>query len=567
MKQLSFLLLTMTMLLLACQSPQEESTSNTSIVIRESTDAHTLHPISASDPFSAYITKQLFQPLIAIDLETKQVIGVVAESGPTITKDTSGSTLFSYSIRKGARFNQNQLLTAKDVLFSLKMNVAPGVNNLGGAYYFDFVKDFLMDENNPQKFIIVSDSSNVNNVFRSGDFSIMPQKIYDSSSLMDNYTLAQLKAMESPNDELTAFAEKFNEQIVSTKPQDYIGSGAYQLKSWEKGERIVLEKKDNWWGETLSNQNMFFRAKPINIRYEIIPEPSTAIAALNNNQVDFVSSIPVREFSKLDSTKFNLNSPFRAGFTYLGFNLNDSILSLLHVRQAIEAAIPYQRIVEIIYQNQSVVNRLPLAIQDEELRNEQLDIQTYDLNVTKELLSQNGWADTDKNGVLDKEINGTNRELKLNYHYNSGNDERKEIGLLIKAELKKVGIDLVINGVEWTEYLKMLRQNKFQLFINGTSTPPLIPDFTPSFHSKSANGGRNYANYQNKEADVLIDQIKEEFDENKRKELIYEFQSIVNRDKPYLMLFSKRTNIAISKKLSNAPIYSARPHFWISEFN
>ncbi len=36
---------------------------------------------------------------------------------------------------------------------------------------------------------------------------------------------------------------------------------------------------------------------------------------------------------------------------------------------------------------------------------------------------------------------------------------------------------------------------------------PITPDFTSSLHSSSANGGRNYANYQNPVLDRLIENI------------------------------------------------------------
>ena len=155
--------------------------------------------------------------------------------------------------------------------------------------------------------------------------------------------------------------------------------------------------------------------------------------------------------------------------------------------------------------------------------------------------------------------------MELSYGYNSSNKERKAIGLILKQELKKVGIDLKVIGVEWSVYSEKLRNGGFDLFFGGTVTTPSTPNFFGEFHSKSIGNGRNYASYNNTKADSLIEAINKELNLEAQKDLIYQFQEIIHRDLPYLYLYSPKERVAYSAQLKNVNIYSLRPNFWASE--
>lgn len=122
-----------------------------------------------------------------------------------------------------------------------------------------------------------------------------------------------------------------------------------------------------------------------------------------------------------------------------------------------------------------------------------------------------------------------------------------------------------MNELEWITYLKALRNNKVQIFMSGKLTLPITPDFTNSLHSSAANGGRNYANYQNTKLDTIIDNILMEPNKQLRTEMIKDVQAIVASDAPYIYLLSTKNRFAHSNRLQNVPIYSIRPHFWAAE--
>ena len=570
-RNLFFISALLSLIFSSCVQEKSKSQSeNKTIIIREQADATTLNPVGSGDRLSVYLSFQIYQSLIGIDYKTAELVGILAEDEASITQDAEGNMLLSYSIRPEAKFDNGRSITVEDVLFSLKLNICPLVNNMGGPHYYDFIDEVIFSDVHSKSFSFKCNDKAVLNLFRSGDFSILPYEVYDSSRILKNYALIDLKNNKELEDDenIIEFARAFNDKILSSNSNLAVGSGAYELEKWEKNERIVLKKKAAWWGHDLRDENSFFIANANRLQYEIINDGITALTALKSSKVDFMNDIPSNNWDNVkENENLTTETIAKYGYSYLGFNLNNQLLSQLEVRQAIASALPLNDIIKTVFNDHAVVNRLPLPLQMKKLRNDTIKFSPYNLEASKEILKNSNWEDSDNNGILDKVIEGKQMELKFNYHYNTGNEGRKSIGLILKNELKKIGIELNVTGLEWTSYLKKLRGNEADLFVNGLSSAPIPPDFTGTFHSKSANGGRNYANYQNPKADSLIEAMNIEQNEEKRIHLIYTFQEIIAQDMPYLILLTKMERIAYSNQLKSVNIYPQRPHFWAPELN
>jgi len=558
-------LLSLLFLMLACQEVSEKINAK-KVIIREKSDAATLNPVAAEDQLSAYAGMQIFQTLTNIDYKTEKITGILAEAPPEITYDSSGKMMATYSLRKNANFGGTQQVTFEDILFSIKVNFCPLVSNSDGANYYSFIEDVTSKDQ--RTFTITCNSSAVLNELRSGDFFVLPKAHYDSLDLLQNFSLNRLKTDLSltENDSIIRFAESFNSSLIQPNPNAFVGSGPYRLKKWQKGERIILERKTDWWGELYSKENTFFIANADEIQFEIINDDQTAINALKAGEIDVLNNVSQNDFEKIENnTNIKTLECNQHGFNYLGFNCNHPILKEREFRKAIEASIPYQKIIDVVYENQAELNRLPLALQQRSLRNDTLVFEGQNLSKAKRILAELGWEDSNNNGILDKVIQDQLVECELQYHFNSGNDQRKAIGYLLKNELNKIGISLQVNELEWITYLKALKNNEVQMFTSGKLTLPITPDFTSALHSSSANGGRNYANYQNPVLDSLIESILMEPNEQIRTNKIKKVQEIVANDAPYIYLLSTRNRFAYSSRLKNISVYSIRPHFWAAE--
>ena len=562
---IQLLLFSLLLLAFACQqAPQKNPTKK--VIIREKNDAATLNPVAATDQLSVYAGMHIFQTLTNIDYKTEKTVGVLALAPPQIEYDSVGKMMATFTLRENASFGNDDQVDFEDILFSIKVNFCPLVSNSNGASYYSFIEE--VKAINQQTFTITCNSAAVLNILRSGDFFVLPKNYYDSLNLLHNFSIHRLKTDTTleENDSIIQFAESFNSSLTKTNSTSFVGSGAYRLQKWQKGERFILERKSGWWGDLLKEENTFFKANADELQFEIINDNQTAINALKAGEIDVLNFVNQNDYEKIEnSSNINTLECNQHGYNYIGFNCNNPILKEQQFRKAIEASIPYQKIIEVVYQNQAEINRLPLAMQQNNLRNEEIVFEKQNLEKAKNILAELKWEDSNDNGILDKMIDGQLVECELQYHYNSGNEQRKAVGYLLKNELSKIGISLKVNELEWLTYLKALRNNEVQLFMSGKLTLPITPDFTSALHSSSANGGRNYANYQNPTLDSLIDNILMEPNKQLRTEMIKDVQEIVANDAPYIYLLSTKNRFAHSNRLQNVPVYSIRPHFWAAE--
>ena len=152
--------------------------------------------------------------------------------------------------------------------------------------------------------------------------------------------------------------------------------------------------------------------------------------------------------------------------------------------------------------------------------------------------------------------------MKFTYLYNAGNDSRKAVGLILKDRAKSIGMEIDVQSLEWSSFLERLRLGDFDLFMHGSASPSLPQDFKSSYHSSSTDGGRNYVNYKSKEADSLIDLIRNTTDESKRNELYKSFQAQINQDIPIIFLLSPYEKFAYSNRLNTIKSSTVRPNYW-----
>ena len=191
------------------------------------------------------------------------------------------------------------------------------------------------------------------------------------------------------------------------------------------------------------------------------------------------------------------------------------------------------------------------------------NLEKFDFNLEKanKLLDEAGWKDTDGDGIRDNIVEGKKTKLEIEYKYNAGNETRKNIGLIYKENLKKIGIDLNIVVKEWTVFLDDLKKHDFEIYCGAWVGDPNVEDPKQIWHSESSQGGSNYVSYGDPISDKMIMDIRSELDEKKRDAIYLKFQEKVHNEIPYIFLFAPLERIAVSKRFKNANAYSVRPGY------
>jgi len=509
----------------AVVKPNENAPKGGVFNYRLDVEPESLHPIMAGDAYSQYVMNYGMDTLCAKDLNTWEQSPRIAEKWE-ISKD---GLVFTFTLRKDAYFHNGELVTADDVKFSFETIREPKHQALNLLPYFEkFNKVEVLD-----KHIIrftASEKYFKNLDILCGMITVLPKSIYGD----------------------------INKSVKLQK--EFVGAGPYVLEKYEKGQGIVLKKFDKWYGNTDSKHKSSYNFEKINFR--IVKDDNVMVERFKKGDLDFAT------FTHTDQYLTATGKPFKAkyndgkflGFAvkndmpksygYIGMNFKDLILADKNVRYAFAHLVNRAEMNKKFFEGLNDLANGPVSVNSAQAAK----MKAIDFNPAKakEYLTKAGWADSDKNGILDKVINGQKTELRLSFIYARKESEKQ--WTMIKEDCKKAGIDLELKLLEWNTFIKTIDERKMQLWAMAWGGGDVEMDPKQIWHSSSAEkGGSNYGSYSNPEVDKLIDQGRSELDAKKRTEIFKKAYTLIAEDVPYVFMFNKKYEFYLSSNKVKAP--------------
>jgi peptide/nickel transport system substrate-binding protein len=544
---------------------------NTEVRVHNLSDPDMLNPINYQAADAGYILGILFPSLLQVDFRNNQeIIPVLAESRPQLEKMEGGKLKITYTIRKEAVWDNGTPVTAKDVEFTIKVIKNPKVKNENNKPYYEFIEDIQIDPADPKKFSLTCNSVYILAETSSGDYGVLPEYFYDPKGLMKGFTIPQMnkdKDQLANDPKINDFANDFNSEKRMREPEFICGCGAYKFVEWKTGQRIVLEKKKNWWGESLVNVNCYFEAFPNKVIYQTINDQTSALVSLKAGNLDVMYGIKPKDYVELTTNEkvkqnFNLQTPPSLQYTYLGINTKLPKFKDKRTRQALAHLVDVDKMIHVVVYD--LAERVTGFVHPSMKKNYNSDLKpyTYDVALAKKLLADAGWKDSNGDGTLDMMIDGERVDLTIKFTVNAGNDSRKQVALMFQEEARKVGIQVDVIPQEWSVYLEKQKKHEFEMFYGAWIATPTPNDPKQIYHSESANNGSNYVSFGTPESDAIIDSIRVELDEEKRAVLYKKLQAILYEEVPYIYLWAPTEKMAISKKFTNTETSLMRPGFW-----
>jgi peptide/nickel transport system substrate-binding protein len=543
-------------------------------VIHELGDPDKLHPNISSGASSTYIESHIFQTLMEMDNHTYELVPVIAAEMPVVSDD---KLVYTFKLRKDVTFSDGHPLTGEDFIFSLKTiknpftDAAPSRN-----YYKDIQKAELVNGDPYTLRFICSDVYFKHLDFIGANLYAYPAHIYDPNGLMSQYSFEDLEKLllSSENNEVESFensdaytfAEYFNSTEVGRNP---IGSGPYLFESWKTDDRIILTRNHDYWGDKVDDTpKRNFVEKLI---YKSVKEFPVALTGLKKGEIDVIRSLtPDLYYNQTNSKKFTDNYEketfFYPSYTYIGWNNENPLFQNKLVRRAMTHLCNREQILESIYYNDGLIAKSNVYFERPEY-NDTIEPWEYNPDEARRILSQEGWIDSNHDGILDKEINGELVDFTFTILTNQGNEKRKQIGLIMVEELRKVGINAGLQTMEWSVYLDNVRDHKFDAIILGWVMSIKDTDPYQIFHSSQAVGrGSNSISFKNDRADELIELNRKEFNADIRKKYMFEFQDILHEEQPYTFVVIPKSNLSYHKRFKDVIIYPFRPGFDLREW-
>ncbi len=300
-----------------------------------------------------------------------------------------------------------------------------------------------------------------------------------------------------------------------------MGSGPYQVKSWEKGQRLLMEPNPHWTGSKLA-------LKEIDIK--IIKEASARRLQLERGDVDIAEDIPIDQLNALKGKEgIKVVDEPSLYVTYLYLNNEKPPLDNVKVRQALSYAIDYKGIIDGIMLGQAEQMRGPIpkglwGHDDNAMQ------YSYDPAKAKDLLKEAGVSD-----------------LSLNYLYAKTDPAWEQIGLVLQQNLADIGVKVKLQDFAYPTMRDKLNTGDFDIAAGNWSPdygdPYMFMNFWFDSNLKGLPGDRAF--YSNPKVDELIRKAASETDQKQRETLYQEAQKIVVEEAPYILLFQRNYQFAM----------------------
>ncbi len=408
--------------------------------------------------------------------------------------DTPSDTVYLFTLRKGVKFHDGSPLSAYDAAYTIQSILDPALKAPLRATLQNIRRVTVLDS-----FHLKITLKEPHAPFLADlQIGIVPRHLVESGSI-----------------------------DIKREP---LGSGPFKFVKWESDAVVELERNEHYWKGSPKLEKLVLK---------ILPESTTRLLALQNREIDIlINNIPETQLPLLEKDpRFKVIKRPGSNYVYLGLNLRNQYLQNRKVRQAIAYAIDVDGMIKNLLgglhkRANSLLSETHWAYHPN------LKTYQYDPALAKQLLDEAGFTDPDGDGPQSR--------FSLTYKCTDKLPSRQK-AQVIQQYLKQVGIDVKIQSYEWGTFFDDIQQGRFDMFslsIVGIYEPAVYEQF---FHSRSIGNGKNRVGYHNPEVDRLIDLGNRTLDIEKRKQIYWRIQEIVQEDLPYISLWHE-TNVAVMDK-------------------
>jgi peptide/nickel transport system substrate-binding protein len=517
-------------------SCRESTTSKDYIVVGIAQDVESINPLFAFSVDEGSISELLYLGMVQHGWDAEK--GEIT-SEPLLAKnwewspDTSSIVV---NLREDVKWSDGEKLTPEDVIFSFDIFSDPVVDSRLFGSFEKFYTDSSGHIISNKTFEILSAYKlkitfipHSHPTLFNIDLPILPKHIFGKINRKDVATSA-----------------------VNSRP---VTNGAYILDQWDKNQSLTLK----------TNSGSFLYHKGIinKIVFKIIPEYSSRLTQLKKGEIDLTELIKPEDTSELKKLNDIEIVPVKGReYEYIGWNNIDpdifnkdekfvpnKFFSSAKVRRALTYAINRKEILEEYLHNYGQLAAGPVSPIFKNVINPDIQPYDYDPAKAKQLLSEEGWKDTDNDGILEK--NGT--DFSFDLYIPGGNPLRNYSATVIKNDLKNIGISVNIQTMELNTFLDNLFSKKFNAWI--ASWYIALPlELKMMWYSNLSSTPLNVQSYSNKQVDKILDEIETSPDKEKLYNLYKQFQEIMHNDEPVTFLYWIDDITAHNKRIKNVDI-------------
>ena len=528
-----FLLLIISIIFFSCSSKKTEQENR--VVIGIIADVQTLNALFAFSYEEFIIAEELYPGLIQTKWNKDK--GEM-EPFPLIAKSWTwsvDSTSIKFFMRDDVYWSDGKKLTAEDVVFSYDVFSDPDVQS---RLYSTF--NYFHTESNGH--------IDIKKTFK----VISP---YELEVDLPKTSVPNLKEFD-----LTLVPKHIYEKIVRTKLSNDennfnpVTSGAYKLKEWERNQSITLEAD--------STSFLFHNGQIAELIFKIVPEYTSRLLQLKKGEIDFMDAIKVEDVEELkQNDNLTVVSVFGRDYDYIGWNHIDpeaysegiskpnKFFGNRNVRKALSMAINRKEIFDEYLLGLGELAASPVSSMFKSAFNKEVKPYEYNPTEAKKLLAEEGWKDEDNNGIIEK----GNVDFKFKMFYPAGNPLREYASVVIKNNLKSVGIKMSPEKMELGTFIDNLYKKKINAWMAGWGVSMNLK-LKRLWYSDPNVTSINFMSYYNQQIDDILDELDKKISNERKNELMKKLQAILHDDEPVTFLYWTPNVVAYNKKIKNPDI-------------
>lgn len=458
------------------------TTSSLNVSMRA--DITNLDPQGHTDLYSFLADAQIFDTLIYMD-ENGEFQNLLAES----LEQSEDATTMRVTIKQGVMFSNGEELKASDVKFSFERGVASTTfGRISAVDHVDVIDDYTVD-------IVFVDPT--------------------------AYMEMPLSAIFIVNEaEVTRVGDDFGNSIDGV-----IGTGAYEITSWEKGQSLTFVRNDDYWQGAADIEN---------ISIKIIADQSTAAIALQKGEIDYIFEAD----ASLDRTlsedeNITTHSAMQNANMFIMLNCGQAPFDDLNLRTAVAYAINRDDISTVSTDGHGIPTGY--FVLDTMLgQAEGMTLPDQDIELAKEYMAKSAYAD----GVTVTFI--------------TNDTETEKIATVVQAQLAEIGITVELQAMEFGAALDLYFAGDYEMSSTGFINMINPDHYYKYMHSES---GISFFWYTNDELDDLLLAGRTEIDEETRNEIYAQAQEIMRDEVIYIPLYAVQQYAFTNKDLGGVKIF------------
>ncbi|EIC9800628.1 oligopeptide ABC transporter substrate-binding protein OppA [Vibrio cholerae] len=490
------------------------------------TEVASLDPHKTEGVPESNVIRDLLEGLVNQDANGNVVPGV-AESWETTDNKT-----FTFHIRKDAKWSNGDPVTAQDFVYSFQRAVDPATAS-PYSWYMEYTKMI-----NAKEIIAGEKDKSTLGVKAIDDKTLM----FELESPVPYFVMMMGHTTVKPVHKATV--EQYGEQW--TKPEHFVGNGAYVLDKWVVNERLELKRNPQYWDDKNTVLNK--------VTYLPIENQVAEMNRFLSGEIQITNELPLEHFKRLKKEHpESVQVQGQLCTYYYGFNTAKAPFDDVRVRQALSYAIDRDVISDaILGQGQKPAYFLTPEI----TAGFSPEMPAYGKMTQKERVAE-------AKKLLEAAGYSKSNPLKFTLLYNTS-ENHKKIATAVQSMWKTtLGVDIALENQEWKTFLDTRRQGNFDATRAGWCGDynEASSFLTLLMSSNSSNDSK----YHSAEYDATLEKAMTSTSEEERQKLYADAEKLLARDMPIAPIYQYVRSRLVSPTVGGYPSNNAEDKIYMKD--